>query len=89
MVEETRVCVVCGNTFTFVVPRGMRPVTCSAECKKKRKYQTNLRWRETTRVPDHVHGTVAGYVNYLCRCDKCKDAWAEYQVEYQRGRKTD
>ena len=27
---------------------------------------------------DERHGTVNGYNNLRCRCDKCRQAWAEY-----------
>lgn len=30
--------------------------------------------RQAVPVPDRVHGTTNGYVNYECRCDLCKDA---------------
>jgi len=25
-------------------------------------------------VPEHVHGSINGYVNYCCRCELCKAA---------------
>lgn len=35
---------------------------------------------------DQRHGTANGYVNYGCRCDKCRQAWTEYARE-RRERK--
>jgi len=30
---------------------------------------------------DARHGTVNGYSNYHCRCEKCRSAWREYYFD--------
>jgi hypothetical protein len=32
------------------------------------------------------HGTVNGYTNHKCRCQPCRDAFAEYMAEYRNKR---
>jgi len=32
------------------------------------------------------HGTVNGYTNHKCRCQPCRDAFAEYVREYRTKR---
>lgn len=42
------------------------------------EYQSSLRRYNANReVPSHVHGTVNGYTNYACRCEKCRAAQAK------------
>lgn len=86
---KERDCVVCGNTFTYEARRGTPPVTCSPECKKARKTQTNLAWRKTAVIPDHLHGTVQGYVTYGCGCERCRGAHAAYHRNYEQRTKAD
>lgn len=35
-------------------------------------------------VTDPCHGTVDGYSNHKCRCQKCRLAWRLYQREWKR-----
>jgi hypothetical protein len=35
---------------------------------------------------DPRHGTVNGYCNCNCRCDPCKEAWAENHLNYMYTR---
>jgi len=30
------------------------------------------------------HGTIGGYTNWGCKCDRCLDAWAAYIERYRR-----
>ena len=29
------------------------------------------------------HGTITGYVNHKCRCDRCRERWSKYTSEYR------
>ncbi len=57
---------------------------CRLECCKiaMAKYQAErrllLRRRKT---PQHVHGTLNGYVTYGCRCDSCTASNKQYKRE--------
>lgn len=33
------------------------------------------------------HGTLGGYTNHRCRCDKCRAAWRAYMRKYMRDRR--
>ena len=44
----------------------------------KRAMRKQRRERLAREVPDHVHGTVNGYNNYNCRCDRCMTAYSEF-----------
>lgn len=61
--------------------RGCRCVECvtaiRAHWKKKRD---EIREKP---IPDHVHGTVNGYNNFMCRCELCLAAW---QTTYDRNK---
>lgn len=43
--------------------------------------------RLTVLVSDPVHGTPNGYGNHRCRCDRCREAWRDYQRDWQRRRR--
>lgn len=32
---------------------------------------------------DVPHGTIGGYTNHDCHCDRCSAAWAEYMAGYR------
>ena len=38
------------------------------------------------RRPEAVHGTVAMYANYRCRCEECRKANKVYHAEYRLRR---
>lgn len=76
-------CVVCGNKFT-VERGGNPPKTCSAECKRRRKLEHNMHWRQSAVIPEHVHGSVEGYATYGCRCDDCREANTTYHRSYRK-----
>jgi hypothetical protein len=38
--------------------------------------------RKSLSKRDPRHGSVNGYVNYLCRCQRCRKAWAKYHKAY-------
>lgn len=85
MVEKEATCVICGRAFTYVTRGGGSPrLTCSDECKKRRTYQRNMRWRETAVCPPDKHGTIEGYVNYKCPCDACREANTVAQRERRK-----
>lgn len=38
--------------------------------------------------PDDIrHGTLNGYVNLRCRCQRCRDRWSAYQGPITRNRR--
>lgn len=80
-------CVVCGADF-IAAPGGKAQITCSPECRKTRKRQTEAAWRESHECPPDKHGTLYGYINMRCDCGECRAFHAAYQRDYrQRKRK--
>lgn len=50
-------------------------------CHKQKSIQDMVemrKWDETAITGRINHGTVNAYKNKRCRCQRCKDAWAEY-----------
>jgi hypothetical protein len=43
--------------------------------------------QDATTCPDHIHGTIGGYVNYGCRLDCCSTAWRDYRRGYNARKK--
>jgi hypothetical protein len=39
-------------------------------------------------IPERVHGTVNGYVNYKCRCVPCSGAMRTYRKEWSKNNKS-
>ena len=86
---KKRSCVICGRQFTTTGPTA---ITCSTECWWKNKKQQIYRRRQqraAAPIPEHLHGTLTGYTDYLCRCDACKQANADYMRSYWQDRKSD
>lgn len=42
--------------------------------------------RTRKRKREAWHGTTTGFVNHKCRCDECKEAWADYHRDYRAKR---
>ncbi len=36
-----------------------------------------------------AHGTTSTYVNHFCRCEMCRGAWATYNRELRRRRRSE
>jgi hypothetical protein len=50
---------------------------CRQFCCKRAHAEYNAQRKVTRKekgIPDHVHGSRNGYVNFDCRCDACKIA---------------
>lgn len=76
-------CVICGNEFPDHTGMGRPPVTCSADCKSKRKQEqreTAIARAKERGIPDSEHGTANGYTFYKCPCAKCRGWSAAYQA---------
>lgn len=61
-------------------------MTCSDDCRRRRKNLKIAEWRQTKDCPPHLHGTLTGYTNYLCDCDACREAEKLYMQEYRKGK---
>lgn len=49
--------------------------------------QNAIRTRKTRDMPRDAHGTRNGYVNYGCRCKRCREANTRYHRERRGGAK--
>lgn len=81
-------CVTCKKPFEWSrTGPGAAPITCSYECRRKRRNQQNKRYRaEAPECPPDKHGTSAGYTHYLCDCSLCSKWAREYKQEWRRRR---
>ena len=67
-------CVECGSVFEKDAWPGRPRITCSADCKRKRRNRQIKAYRDKTLCPDHLHGTITGYSTFSCDCAACKEA---------------
>lgn len=51
---------------------------------RRRMNQRAAHASRSTRSADAPHGTIGGYTNWSCRCDKCKRAYSEYRKRQRR-----
>ncbi len=77
--------VTCGTPSAY--RRGCRCDVCRANHAQRCAEQKRARLQRT--VPDSVHGTYGGYINWGCRCDQCSKARlsrdsAQYQARKLR-----
>lgn len=81
---KTRLCVICHEEFELERRGGAQPITCSDECRRRRRNQTLAAWRQRVECPENRHGTITGYNTYSCDCDACRIAEREY-IQQRRG----
>ena len=74
----TTECVECGKAFEKDAWPGRPRITCSIECKRKRRNRQIKKYRDKTLCPEHLHGTITGYSTYSCDCTPCRLANREY-----------
>ena len=78
-----RTCVVCGNAFPEHIGMGRPPVTCSPECKSRRRQQQrdeSIARARKRDIPADAHGTSSGYTYWKCPCARCRGWSAAYQA---------
>lgn len=80
-------CTECGTGFAQKPSRGRPSYVCSSECRLKRTNRIAHARRSRNDCPPHLHGTLGGYTNFLCKCSDCKSAFAAYRRDL-RKRKT-
>lgn len=74
-----------GSGSLYCRKNGCRCVKCT-EANRLKHYRASVKRHAMKIKPEHVHGTYNGYVNYGCRCDKCRACNTERcrQAYYKR-----
>jgi hypothetical protein len=83
------ICIECGKPYVVPPRPGGVPITCSEDCRRKHRNKVINAWREDpdNECPEHLHGSLVGYVNYKCACDLCRKAAAEYRQKKRLEKK--
>ncbi len=59
------------------------------ECRAGRA-RVNYQWRrqrDPNNQPEDTHGTLNGYVNWSCRCERCREARHDYYQTHRDRRR--